>query len=281
MQYAPETGPLELPAPASPVFARRWPGGGDAAAVLVHGLESHSEWFETVGPRLAAAGVTALAYDRRGWGRSAGRPGHLAHPDAAVAELAAVTASLARSHRAVHVIGLSWGGLLALYAATRRPALFASVTALVPALFIRRPLPFAQRARVVVGALTRLPLLVTLPLSVEDFTRDPAAQAFIRSDERRRTAVTPAFCLATLEMQAAVRAQARQLARQAQILLAAEDALIANDPTRAFGEAAGIRTATLPGTVHSLVFEDPAGVAAHALSFMREHASSPLASHAG
>jgi alpha-beta hydrolase superfamily lysophospholipase len=284
MRYAPETGPLELPAPAAPVFARRWRGTGDEAVVLVHGMESHSEWFETVGPRLAAEGVTALAYDRRGWGRSDGRPGHLSHPDAALSELAAVVASLKSTHRTVHVIGLSWGGLLALYAAARQPDLVSSVTALVPALFVRRELPLAQRARVAIGALTRLPLDVLLPMSVEDFTRDPAAQAFIRADARRRTRVTSAFCVTTLRMQAAVRASGK-LTPRTQILLAAEDALVANAPTLAFAAGAGLTAATLPGTIHSLVFEDPAGVAARAIAFMRaqppsRQSSSPSAAHA-
>src|SRR5262245_55428238 len=49
-----------------------------AGLLIVHGLQSHAGWIEASGTaaELATCGVTSLAYDRRGSGRSAGLAGH-------------------------------------------------------------------------------------------------------------------------------------------------------------------------------------------------------------
>jgi predicted alpha/beta hydrolase len=60
-----------------------------AGLVMVHGMQSHAGWFEAAGTAvaLAAAGITCLAYDRRGSGRSGGTPGHAARADDMLADL--------------------------------------------------------------------------------------------------------------------------------------------------------------------------------------------------
>jgi pimeloyl-ACP methyl ester carboxylesterase len=99
------------------LYVRDGPGG-PASALLVHGLASTSRIWDLVAPRLAGAGVRAVAYDQRGHGRS-GKPAArygFAHTSA---DAAAVIRALGL--RRPVVVGHSWGANVALELAVRRP----------------------------------------------------------------------------------------------------------------------------------------------------------------
>jgi pimeloyl-ACP methyl ester carboxylesterase len=92
--------------------------GGDTSALLVHGLASSSRIWDLVAPRLAAAGVRAVAYDQRGHGRS-GKPSSGYGFERTSADAAAVIRAL-RLERPL-VVGHSWGANVALELGVRRP----------------------------------------------------------------------------------------------------------------------------------------------------------------
>ncbi len=97
---------------------REWPGVGGPSVLLLHGLASTSHIWDLVGPRLARAGIRAVAYDQRGHGRS-GKP----TSGYGFARLTADAAAVARRFglgRPV-VVGHSWGANVALELAVRRP----------------------------------------------------------------------------------------------------------------------------------------------------------------
>ena len=83
-----------------------------AGLVMVHGMQSHAGWFEAAGTadQLAAAGITCLAYDRRGSGRSGGTPGHTARPDDMLADLDAARSGLRRARTKISIIGFDGPG---------------------------------------------------------------------------------------------------------------------------------------------------------------------------
>ena len=116
------------------LFTREWQPQDKARGVVLclHGVESHSEWFEEVAAELARRGLAAFAFDRPGWGRSAGVRGHLAAYADAVRQVAEVASTLRERYAEVHLAGLSWGGLLALYVALRRGPLFDALTLIAP-----------------------------------------------------------------------------------------------------------------------------------------------------
>jgi pimeloyl-ACP methyl ester carboxylesterase len=101
---------------------------GDAGApvvLLVHGLQDSVESFAGVVAELTPA-HTVVTYDRRGWGRS--------RDDAPPTSLAdhAHDAIDALAGRRATVVGHSYGGVVALMAATLRPDLVASVAVFEP-----------------------------------------------------------------------------------------------------------------------------------------------------
>jgi alpha-beta hydrolase superfamily lysophospholipase len=237
---------------------------GGPAVLLLHGSESHAAWFDQLCERLAASGVSTYAFDRAGWGRSGGARGVLASPASALAEVEAARRHVATDHARVHLVGLSWGGLLAAAAREAAPAAWASVTLVSPALFPRRrPRPkvvWSIVKALLVGDKDRL---APLPIAPEDFAFAPDVVDRVRADALRTQAASAGFWAATvLLLGRARRSFHRGKSPPTQVLLAEHDPLIDTDRTRALATARGAAVTTFPGTRHSLVLEDPARVAA-------------------
>src|SRR3954453_5950078 len=96
---------------------RRWEAGGKLRAVIValHGMSDYSNAFDMPGKVWARLGITTLAYDQRGFGKSE-NPGIWAGTDAMRSDLNdAVAAAHARYPGVpVFVLGESMGGAVAL-----------------------------------------------------------------------------------------------------------------------------------------------------------------------
>ncbi|MET7301636.1 alpha/beta hydrolase [Embleya sp. NPDC005575] len=106
--------PADRPAPRTPV-------------VFLHGLvlDNLSSFYYTLAAPIARAGSEVLLYDQRGHGRTE-RPRTGYDPDTAVADLAALLKACDVA-TPVHLVGNSFGGLIALHAARTRPDLVASL----------------------------------------------------------------------------------------------------------------------------------------------------------
>ncbi len=108
------------------LFVREW--GDGERVVLLHGSAPQDPdllWAEQ--RRVLAGRFRLVVPDRRGYGASTdGAPGDL---DAEVADLLAVVGDGA------HLVGFSYGGLLALLAAARQPRAIRSLTVIEPPVF--------------------------------------------------------------------------------------------------------------------------------------------------
>lgn len=250
----------------SSVVCREWVPScpGKEAYLLLHGVESHSGWFSELGDALAARGFSVFAYDRPGWGESAGLSGHLASYNDELARLEALVASLRVRHERVHLAGLSWGGMLALYTALRRGLLFDSVSLIAPGIFPSICLTASDRLRAIGGILFKNPLTtVAVPINPIHFTQHPDKIAYILQDPLRNKRMTASFCFETYKMRrfCAEVTPCRTLPPLA-LLLAGADKIIDNAATRdLLQKQAGILIHEFPGAEHSLVLECPEQVA--------------------
>jgi alpha-beta hydrolase superfamily lysophospholipase len=97
----------------------RWDAAGEPWAVIIglHGMNDYANAFHMAGPWWAARGVTTLAYDQRGFGRSAPR-GIWAPDSLRIADLRTITALARRRwpHAIIAVAGESLGGAVAMEA---------------------------------------------------------------------------------------------------------------------------------------------------------------------
>lgn len=268
-------------ADGSEVFCREWvPGQANGEAVLLlHGVESHSGWFDEVAPLLTRAGFAVFAYDRPGWGQSAGVPGHLFSYADELARLEALARALRLKHSRLHLAGMSWGGMFAAYAALRAGVLFDSVTLIAPGICAREGVG-AFGALKAAGAVLTRDWLATVPLDINaaHFTTRPEKQAEIMADPHRTKRVSAAFCFETLKMRRFIREHAGKRALPpTSLLLAEHDQIIDNTATlELFAGAREVTSEEVARAAHSLVFEAPEKCAAAiALAAARAESRAP------
>ena len=246
---------------ANRLTVREWrPTTGERGAfLLLHGMESHSVWWAETAARLVGRGWAVVAFDRSGWGTSGGQRGHLASYRDFVEETCGVLSTVRKRYGSLHLAGMSWGGMAAMYLALRRGWLLDSLAMLAPGFSSRNDVTFFAKCRVAVDFVRKKTSSLVQPVfRPEHFTSDPEWQAMIRDDPDRVRRVTTSFCIETLKM----RRFCEEMAGKRQLsptlcLLAEKDAILNNAVVGALSKKAGATVETIPNAAHTLIFEQP------------------------
>jgi acylglycerol lipase len=135
---------------------RHWDAEGEPRAVIValHGMSDYSNAFDMPGKIWAKIGITTIAYDQRGFGRSE-KTGIWAGAETMRADLADAIAAARLRYRAVPVfaLGESMGGAVVLTAlASATPSTADGVILVAPAVWSRGDMPFTYRAALFLAA---------------------------------------------------------------------------------------------------------------------------------
>jgi acylglycerol lipase len=135
---------------------RRWEADGKPRAVIValHGMSDYSNAFDMPGLFWAKQGITTLAYDQRGFGKT-DHPGIWAGADMMRADLNDAVAAARARYRGVPVfaLGESMGGAVVLTAlASASPPAVDGVILVAPAVWSRGDMPLTYRAALFLGA---------------------------------------------------------------------------------------------------------------------------------
>jgi len=266
---------LWRPATAAPGLS---PDGPPPTVLYLHGIQSHSGWYEASARYLAGRGVAVFQVDRRGSGRdTAHERGHVDRAETWLADVAAAaeTARRQTGARAVHLLAVSWGGKVALAAAAHRPDLYRSLVLSAPGLVPRVDLGALMKVRVG-ECLVRGRERTRFPIPLRDpalFTANPERRRFIAEDPLALHEVTARFLYESRRLDAMVR-RAVQVVRVPTLLCLAEhDRIIDNEATRRliYAMTARRRVRLYPGAHHTLEFEpDPAGYFADLVEWILE-----------
>jgi alpha-beta hydrolase superfamily lysophospholipase len=240
---------------------RRYPAAGAerGRVVCLHGIQSHGGWYDRTCRRLAGAGYAVSFLDRRGSGLNEEARGDTPSGRRLLDDIGEfLLAQRPTPGRPTILLGISWGGKLAVGLQRRRPGLVDGLVLLCPGLCPRIRPSRRQRLRILWSRLVAPTRLFPIPLDdPELFTATPHWQQFIRDDPLALRRATARFLLESARLDLYVRRAARRVTAPTLLMLAEHDRILDNARTRAFvGRFAGdVEVIEHPGAHHTLEFE--------------------------
>lgn len=223
---------------------RHWvpESGRRGYVVALHGIQSHSGWYEYSSGRLCEAGYEVRFLDRRGSGQNTVDRGHARHADRLINDVIQMLGEVCwqrdRNHPKASVIllGVSWGGKLATVVAGRRPELLDGLALLYPGLKARvRPRWYQRGLLRLAHSLGKGRKLIRIPLDDPAlFTGDADWQEFLRSDPLALHEASLSLLNASVMLDAEVDRIPEAIRHSTLVMLAGRDQIIDNPATRRY-----------------------------------------------
>jgi alpha-beta hydrolase superfamily lysophospholipase len=219
-------------------YARYWKPPRCVGAILYHqGIQSHCDWYAGSASALCEAGFAVLQVDRRGSGRNAEPRGHAESAEQLITDaLAARDVLLDRSGcDTYHVVGVSWGGKLAVAGYVTDPVGVASLSLVTPGLFPLIGVGKEQAAKIGFAMLYEPETSFDIPLNDPAmFTASERWRRFHQSDPLTLRRCTAGFYLASRRMDRIVARLAGSPPIPLHLMLAGDERIIDNDKTEGF-----------------------------------------------
>jgi alpha-beta hydrolase superfamily lysophospholipase len=235
--------------------------------VFVHGIQSHAGWYEYSCTKISAAGYNVYFLDRRGSGMNTELRGEAPSfrrlLDDIAEFLSTIPRSVTRGHSTarlpVFLAGISWGGKLAVALERRHPGLIDGLILVCPGFYAKVRPTLWQRLGIFFARLIRPRKLFPIPLSdPELFTASPHWQQFLRDDPLQLHSATARLLIESVRLDGYLRFSPKYVHVPTLLLLASEDRIIRNEPTRDFVGSFATEDKTIveyDGAHHTLEFE--------------------------
>jgi len=258
-------------------YARFWRPEAVRGAILHHhGIQSHCDWYAGSAERLCEAGYAVLQIDRRGSGRNEVDRGHAESAPQLVADAhAARDVLLERTGLdRYHVVGVSWGGKLAVVAYIDDPARVASLTLVTPGLFPRVGVSKEEAHTIGVAMIYEPETFFDIPLNDPDlFTHSAKWREFHATDPRTLSQCTAAFYLASRRMDKTLARLADRPPVPIHLMTAGEEGIVDNQKTIEYIISLGWKGTRLTHyerSRHSVEFDEPDRFYADLVSFVEQ-----------
>ena len=209
-----------------------------SAFIYVHGIESHSGWFDHAAERLAARGYPVFSLDRRGSGinqRNRGFiPGHVERGTDLVDDIHRAVELLRGSGRIDHVylIGLSWGGKYVMGFDATYPDVVDGMVLVTPGMKPKVDLRASEKLAVFTDIIFAPERQHRIPIEPEMFTTTPAKLDYIKNDPLRLKTVSAGFLLQSIRIDKLVERRDDGKHPPMLVFLAGRDRIIDNAATR-------------------------------------------------
>ncbi|QEH33991.1 Alpha/beta hydrolase family protein [Aquisphaera giovannonii] len=257
-----------------------WPAAQPARGhvVILHGVQSHSGWYGSLGRALSAAGYQASFPDRRGSGPNSQDRGHAPSAGRLVADLAEWVRIIRSEGPGLPVTmgGISWGGKLALILTARHPELVDGLALICPGLLPRIGVSFGEKARIALALFTDRRKTFPIPLSDPAlFTGNPEAQAYIAADPLGLREGTAGLMATSFFIDRMVSRAPGKVRQPSLLMIAGRDRIVDNARTLRYFDRLATSDRTVieyPEAHHTLEFEpDPSRYAGDLIAWIRGH----------
>ncbi len=234
------------------------------ALVYLHGIESHAGWFAIAAGQLREKGFDVYCLDRRGSGLNRENRGFTSgHVDAYETLLADIDAFITPLHERydqVFLMGLSWGGKLALAYGLSHPDAVDGLVLITPGL--RAEVDVSRRNKLKIAALspTFPKARVPTPIQPEMFTTTPVYLDYIRNDPLRLSSATVRFFWQSHRLDGFVDHRINGNRLPVQLFLAGNDTIIDNDGVLKVleqGRESGLDVLWYDDQTHSIQLDAP------------------------
>jgi acylglycerol lipase len=231
--------------------------------IAMHGIQSHSGWYEASSRTMAEAGFDVYFGDRRGSGLNEFQRGHAAHGMRLIHDVIALNELARHDHRdrlPVTLLGLSWGGKIAAATAALFPGEFDGLALLYPGLKPRIRPNLWQRFRLHLARCLEITKNdIPIPLRAPRlFTDSLEWQQFIANDALALHSVTSSLLNAGNDLDGIVAIHSKDIRCPVLLMLAGRDQIINNPKTRILVTRFGtnhLTCRTYPEACHTLEFE--------------------------
>jgi acylglycerol lipase len=243
---------------------RRTAQAAKTAFVYLHGISSHAGWFDEPARMLTDRGFDVFCLDRRGSGINRENrgflSGHLERYEMLLSDIRSLRGQLESWYENMFLIGLSWGGKLAVAYALTHPRDFRGLVLVTPGLRAKADMSLLAKARVVVSSLFSPKSSFDLPLRAEMFTTTARHMQYIRNDPLRTRRVTASFFMQSRKLDRFIDAHIEELSLPVLLFLAGNDRIIDNEGVVSLLDRrsrSGLKIVRYEDQVHSIQFDAP------------------------
>jgi alpha-beta hydrolase superfamily lysophospholipase len=234
--------------------------------VSLHGIQSHSGWYDWSSRFLSNAGYDLFFLDRRGSGLNSSQRGHAASAERLIQDVVQFLydcnneADFKNQNIPLYLSGLSWGGKLAAVVAGRSQELIDGLILLYPGICAKVCPNFVQKMLLNLAKGDRFQFRkADIPLDDSAlFTQDENWQKWIEKDYMSLREATVSFFRSSLELDQLSQLALPNLKKPMLMMLASQDRIIDNNKTREYFQQINTSDKKLieyPDAAHTLEFE--------------------------
>ncbi len=256
--------------------------GADTALVYLHGIESHAGWFALAADALRKRGFDVYCLDRRGSGLNRENRGLLSgHVDDYTTLLADIRAFIAPLHGRydeVFLVGLSWGGKLAMSYGLAYPEDIDGLVLITPGLRAEVDVSFLNKLKILLLSPINPTARVPTPIQPQMFTTTPVYLDYIRQDPLRLTSATVRFFWQTHRLGKYIDRNIGGNRHPIQLFLAGGDRIIDNDGVLKLlkrGAGPGLDVVMYEDQTHSIQLDAPQRLVDDMTDWLTRHSESP------
>ena len=256
--------------------------GATTALVYLHGIESHAGWFALAAEALRLQGFDVYCLDRRGSGlnrENRGFPsGYVDDYATLLADISAFIAPLRQRYQRVFLVGLSWGGKLALSYGLAHPQDVDGLVLITPGLRAKVDVSFPNKLKIALLSPLNPGARVPVPIQPEMFTTTPLYLDYIRGDPLRLTSATVRFFWQSHRLDKYVDSNIAGNRLPVQLFLAGKDTIIDNDGVLEVlrqGQVPGLDVLWYEDQTHSIQLDAPQRLVEDMSDWIRNHSEMP------